>query len=56
MQDEVEQREPEGDPEAAPEIRRYLALADAALRPKRPFLLKHKCRAENEIARPKRAA
>ncbi len=56
-QGEVEKRELEGDPEAAPEISRYLALADAALRPKRPFLLKRTQRAENEIAaRPRRAA
>ena len=38
--DEVEQRELEGDPEAAPEIRKYLLLADIALGSRhRPYLV-----------------
>ncbi len=36
------QREIESDPEAAQEIRRYLALADAALAPEQLFLVERR--------------
>ena len=44
-QETVEQRELEGEPEAASDIRKYLALADVALRRVLPFLIKRECRA-----------
>ena len=55
-QDDVEQNELDGEPEAAPEIRRYLALADIALLPKRLFMVKRPHRTKPEIAHPERAA
>jgi hypothetical protein len=53
-QDDVALNELDGEPEAAPEIRRYLALADIALRPKRLFLVER--RADNKAPKEKRAA
>lgn len=50
------EQELEADPEAAQEIRKYLALADSALRPGHPFLVKRRADELTEILETKRAA
>ena len=53
----VEQREIEADPEAAPVIKKYLALADVALRlSDRPFLVEQQSGEANQNPGVKRAA
>jgi hypothetical protein len=53
----VEQREIEADPEAAPIIKKYLALADLALRPsERPFLVEQQSGEANQNPDVQRAA
>ena len=57
QRDPAAQREFEGDSDAAPEVRKYLDLADVALERKpRPFLVKRKRREKAEVSRPKKAA
>ena len=50
------EQELEADPEAAQEIRKYLALADSALRRGHPFLVKRRADELTESPETKRAA